>query len=79
MSSIYTYMWSIFASNSNNPKEEGRDLPKHRDVQWREPLLMGAANKNFKPNTNLRGPKEGQLKKGTPYASFYIKKIIMKD
>jgi hypothetical protein len=26
---IYFYLWSIFASNPNNPKEEGRDLPKH--------------------------------------------------
>jgi hypothetical protein len=24
---IHTYLWSIFASNPNNPKEEGRDLP----------------------------------------------------
>jgi hypothetical protein len=24
---IYTYLWQIFASNPNNPKEEGRDLP----------------------------------------------------
>jgi hypothetical protein len=28
-----------------------------------EPLLTGAANKNFKPNTYFRGPKEGQPKK----------------
>jgi hypothetical protein len=48
---IYAYLWSIFASNPNNPKEDGRDLPKHRDVQWREPLLTGAANNNFKPNS----------------------------
>jgi hypothetical protein len=31
-----------------------------------EPLLTGAANKNFKPNTYFRGPKEGQPKKGGP-------------
>jgi hypothetical protein len=61
---IYTYLWSIFASNSINPKEERRDLPKHRDVpvkgrnrcRWVPPTKI-------LPNTYFRGPKEGRSKK----------------
>jgi hypothetical protein len=35
MSSIMSILTcgAFYASNANNPKEEGRDLPKHRDVQ----------------------------------------------
>jgi hypothetical protein len=72
---IYAYLWSIFASNPNNPKEEGRDLPKRRNVPEKG-TIEDAANKSL-PNTYFCGSKEGWLKKG-PNASSY-KKIILED
>jgi hypothetical protein len=40
------YLWSIFASNPNNPKEEGRDLPKHRDVPVKGTVVDGCRQLN---------------------------------
>jgi hypothetical protein len=70
-------LWSIFASNANNPKEEGRDLPKHRDVSVKETVVDGCRQQKNYLTLTFVAPKEGQPKKG-PYASSY-KKIIMKD
>jgi hypothetical protein len=35
------YLWSILASNPNNPKEEGRELPKRRDVPAKGTVVGG--------------------------------------
>jgi hypothetical protein len=70
-------LWSIFASNPNNPKEEGRDLPKHRDVPEKGTVVDGSSQQKFYPTLTFVAPRKVSQKSG-PYASSYIK-IIMKD
>jgi hypothetical protein len=58
-----TYMWFIFASNPNNPNEEGRDLPKHRDVPVKGTVVDGCRQQKFYPTltfvaTRKVGPKK---------------------
>jgi hypothetical protein len=61
---IYAYLWSILASNPNNPKEEVRDLPKHRDVQVKGIVVDGCRRqqKIYPTPTFVAPRKVGQKK-----------------
>jgi hypothetical protein len=69
-------LWSIFASNPNNPKEEGWDLPRHRDVPVKGTVVDGCCQQKIYPTLTFVATRKVSQKSG-PYASSYIK--IMKD
>jgi hypothetical protein len=52
------YLWSIFTSNPNNPKEEGRDLPKHRDVPVKGTVVDGCRQQKFYPTLTFVAPRK---------------------
>jgi hypothetical protein len=73
---INTYLWSIFASNTNNPKEEGRDLPKQRDVPAKGTIVGGCRQQKLTQHL-LSWPQRRSANKRTE--CLVLQKIILKD